>query len=209
MPRLYTVRHGESEMNLRADVIGGRSNHVELTEKGIRQAKAFGQWLADSPIRPDIVYFSPAVRTIQTMNFALEAAEIDVECIVDDRLQELSQGVKEGADRKATYTDEVVAQIKKELLDFKFDEGESIAMVMERMMDFAHDITAKHPQKTIMVFGHGFAIRALAGAIQKLSHQDIVHKLETPNLSLSTFDLAPNHYSVRSFCRRVIDEDSV
>ena len=37
--RVYLIRHAESEANLRKGEIGGRQNDVNLSEKGILQAK--------------------------------------------------------------------------------------------------------------------------------------------------------------------------
>ncbi len=210
MSHLYFVRHGESEMNVRQDLVGGRSNHVDLTEKGVRQAKAFGKWLANSPVQPDAVYFSPANRAIQTMNYALEAAGLDMECVVDLRVQELSQGIKEGTSRPEAYNDEVLAQIARETLDFKFQGGESIADAMKRMLDFTEDISTRHPDQTIFIFGHGFAIRSLAGAIKQLPHREIVSGLKTPNLSISGFEIVPEQKkTVLYIGKRVIDEENI
>lgn len=209
MTHLYFVRHGESEMNIRQDLVGGRSNHVSLTEKGIRQAKAFGQWLADSSIKPDAVYFSPAMRAIQTMNYSLESADLDMECVVDFRLQELCQGIKEGTSRTEAYNADTLARIAEEQFDFKFPEGESIADTMCRMLDFTTKVTSVHPRHTVFVYGHGFAIRALAGAINSLPHDEIVRGIKTPNLSISRFDTTPDTQSVVYVGRRVIDEESV
>jgi broad specificity phosphatase PhoE len=210
MTHLYFVRHGESEMNMRPDLVGGRSNHVNLTERGIRQAKAFGKWLESSSLRPDVVYFSPAIRTIQTMDYSLEAAGLDgIECIADPRIQELGQGVNEGVLRDVAYPQEILDQIEEETFDFKFEGGESINMVMERKLDFIKDVAVHHPNKTVLVYGHGFAIRSLATAINKLSHYDAVKGLKTPNLSLSHFEVAPTKNIVHEFGQRVINEESV
>lgn len=210
MTRLYFVRHGESEMNTRQDLVGGRSNHVNLTEKGIRQAKAFGRWLADSPTQPDIVFSSPANRAIQTMDYSLEAANIDLECCLDKRIQELSQGIYEGTARADLYTKETLAQIHQEALDFKVTDGESIHDVMQRMVDFVDDISTKHPRSNVLVYSHGFAIRCLAGALNpKLSHSEIVSGIKTPNLSMSSFRVVANTKSILALGRRVIDEESV
>jgi probable phosphoglycerate mutase len=209
MTHLYFVRHGESEMNLQAHLVGGRSNHVNLTEKGIRQAKAFGRWLGKSSLRPNAVYFSPAARTIQTMDYSLETANLDLECFIDPRLQELSQGSKEGALRNETYTAEVLKQIEIEQLDFKIDGGESNQMVMDRKLLFAKDIAERHPDETVVAFGHGYAIRCLAGAIDNLSHDMIFRGLKTPNVSLSYFEITPAKNTVHYVGKRVIDEESV
>lgn len=209
MTRLYFIRHAESEMNRLTNVIGGRSNHTPLSEKGVRQAKALGQWLPASSIRPDVIYASPAVRTVQTADHSLAVTDWSRTPLHDPRIQELAQGVMEGAPRVDAYTNEVLAQIAKEPFDFKFKGGESIAEVMQRMMDFVTDITAKHPDQTVLVYGHGFSIRALAGAIDNLPHNDVVFGLTTPNVSLTFIESDGDGLKVHYVGKRVIDEVSV
>jgi broad specificity phosphatase PhoE len=209
MTRIYFFRHAESEMNTHADVIGGRSNHTPLSEKGVRQAKALGQWLPNSSIRPDVIYVSPAVRTIQTADHSLSEANWKRPHFRDPRIQELAQGVMEGVPRAIAYDEPTRAQIAKEEFDFKFEDGESIAEVMQRMMDFVTDIVAAHPGKTVLVYGHGFSIRALAGAIDALPHDDVVFGLTTPNVSLTLIESGDDGLKVHYVGKRVIDEDSV
>ena len=210
MAHLYLVRHAESELNLRQDDVWGRSNYANLTERGVRQAQAFGKWMKSYGLRPDVVYTSPAVRTIDTMRHSLEAAEYDHDTyIVDYRIQELSQGIKEGAPRDETYTDEVLAQIREQQLDFKFEGGDSISDVARKMESSVADIAERHAGQNVFMYTHGFAIRSLYGAIENLSHREIVRKLETPNVSLTKLFVTPKSRHTIYFCRRVIDEDSV
>jgi len=55
--KVYLIRHGESEANLKAEFVSGRSNHVNLTETGTLQAKALGQYLSEVGIKFDKVFF--------------------------------------------------------------------------------------------------------------------------------------------------------
>ena len=196
-------------MNTRMGIIGGRSNHTPLSEKGVRQAKALGGWLSVSPISPDVIYVSPAVRALQTADNSLTVANWDRTPLHDPRIQELAQGIMEGVPRTDAYTPEVLAQIAKKPFDFKFEGGESIAEVMHRMVDFVADITVKHPDDTVLVYGHGFSIRALAGAIDNLPHDDVVSGLITPNASLTFIESGKNGMKVHYVGKRVIDEESV
>lgn len=184
MTKFYYVRHGESELNIRPDVIGGRSNHVNLTERGIQQARAFGRWFVSSGINPQHIVSSPAVRTMQTLRHSLG----NVNFAIDRRLQELDQGVKTGAPRAETYNPAVRHIINEQQLDFKFDQGESILDVMKRTIDYTDEKSAEYPDDTFLIFGHGFAIRSLVGAINRLSHNEIVFGLKTPNASLTLIE---------------------
>lgn len=199
MTNLYLFRHAESTMNVQPHIVGGRSNHVDITETGIAQAEIAGKWLHDSPINPDIIYSSPAKRTLQTAHHTLKAAGVTMDIIIDDRLQELAQGIKEGADREETYPPEVKEQIAQETFDFKFPGGESIREVMDRMYDYALDMHVKHTDQTIVVFSHGLAIRSLVGKINNYDHGTIIHKLTADNTSHThieiTDDGAQVHYT--------------
>ena len=209
MTRLYFVRHAESSMNLRSEIIGGRSHYAHLSDLGNRQADAFGEWLKQSDIEPDVIVASPAIRTMQTMRRSVKAAGLTTKFFVDHSIIELSQGLKVGTPRELAYTPDVVSRIKNELLDFKFEGGESLAMVMKRMGNFAVGAAKRYPDQTVLVYSHGMAIRCLAGAIDNLEHQQIVFDLKTPNVSLTAIDISPDEQTVHYVGKRVINEDSV
>lgn len=201
MTKFYYIRHAETEMNIQPHIIGGRSNHVNLTTHGREQAKAFGTWLGQSNIIPDVVYISPAVRTRDTSRLILEHAGLAPPIHIDDRLQELSQGAKEGADRAATYTDDVLKTLYADPFNFKFDKGESVSDVQARMLESFDSMRLAHPDETILVVSHGLAIRSLVGRLDHLSHHDIIRVLDTPNTSgthiTTDGDLTTVHYTGR------------
>lgn len=201
MTTFYFIRHAETELNIQPHIIGGRSNHVGLTALGRAQAAAFGTWLAGSSIVPDAIYASPAVRTQHTAQLILQHGRLTLPVHTDDRLQELAQGVKEGADRKATYTQDVLARIANDPCNFKFQGGESVRDVQYRMSEVFADIAQTHPDETVFVISHGLAIRSLVGHIDNRSHHDIIRVLDTPNVSVTHIttvgDNATVHYTGR------------
>jgi phosphohistidine phosphatase len=67
--RLVLVRHSKTEQ-------GEPDLARALTERGRRDARAIGRWLADNDITPDLAVVSPSVRTRQTWQVA--AAELTV-----------------------------------------------------------------------------------------------------------------------------------
>lgn len=196
MTEFYFIRHAETEMNIQPHLIGGRSNHTKLTPRGERQAAAFGSWLADAPLRPDVIYVSPALRTRETARLIVEHADYhETPLHIDERLQELSQGKKEGAHRAQTYTDDVQRLIKQDPFGYKFEDGESIRDVMHRMHTTLQELRDRHPDETVFIISHGFSIRSLVGHIEQHSHDDIVFGMRVPNVSLTHISMT-NHATV-------------
>ena len=116
--RLMFVRHGESQMNTRAHLLGGQHNHVPLTAKGEAQASLLGSRLAFDGTRFDHVYTSTAVRAMSTADIALRVAGLSATPIEHhDELLEQAQGEWEGKERKDVYTE----QVHQDMLDLHMD----------------------------------------------------------------------------------------
>jgi 2,3-bisphosphoglycerate-dependent phosphoglycerate mutase len=70
MPRLVLIRHGQSAWNLENRFTGWWD--VNLTDKGIEEAKAAGRLLAEKGFDFDRCFTSVQTRAIKTLNIALE-----------------------------------------------------------------------------------------------------------------------------------------
>ena len=70
MPRLVLIRHGQSAWNLENRFTGWWD--VNLTDKGIEEAKAAGRLLAEKGFDFDQCFTSVQTRAIKTLNIALE-----------------------------------------------------------------------------------------------------------------------------------------
>jgi broad specificity phosphatase PhoE len=200
---LYVIRHAESAANASGShLIGGRSNETPLTEKGIEQAKQLGRYLLTKDIKPDFIYASPAVRTLETARYALAEMGITSKPLIEDALQELDQGRWVGRNRKDTYTSEVLADIAMLGKDFKSDGGESMNEVGERMLTAISTIAVHHEGEvgtvTGLVFTHGVAIRCLAATIHDWPHKQ-TYETETPNASVSLFTRTGDGWKLQSF----------
>lgn len=203
---LYVIRHAESAANASGShLIGGRSNETPLTEKGVEQAKQLGRYLLAKGVKPDFIYASPAIRTLETAQHALAEMSITSEVLIEDGLQELDQGRWVGQNRKDTYTDEVLAQIAVLGKGFKSDGGESMNEVGERMLMAISTIADRHAAEagtvTGVVFTHGVAIRCLASTIHDWSHKQ-TYETETPNASVSLFTRSVNGWRLQSFAEK-------
>jgi broad specificity phosphatase PhoE len=89
---LLLARHGESEWMVRGDEAGFNS---PLTDRGRRQARLLGRWLAANPLGSspsgrsqgiDVIYASPLIRARETAEII--AAELDLPLSLDDDLRE-------------------------------------------------------------------------------------------------------------------------
>lgn len=199
MTQLYFVRHAETEMNLQPHIVCGRSNYTKLTPRGERQAAAFGDWLVDAPFHPDVMYVSPALRTQETARLIIERAGYhEIPLFIDGRLQELSQGAQEGIHRELAYTEDVRRQIKEKLFDFKFEDGESIHDVMDRMYTVVQHIHDQHTGSTVMIVSHGFAIRSLVGHLEAHTHDDMVLGMRIPNVSMTHISVTDSNMTVNT-----------
>ena len=110
MAKLVLIRHGQSEWNLANKFTGWID--VDLSEKGVEQAKNAGKALKEHGIQFDYAYTSVLKRAIKTLHYALE--ECDQLWIPETktwRLNERHYGALQGLNKKATaekYGDEQV-----------------------------------------------------------------------------------------------------
>src|SRR5258706_860475 len=110
MKRLVLLRHGESVWNKENRFTGWKD--VDLTEKGVEEARAAGRLLAAEGFDFDFTFTSVLKRAIRTLNLALEEMDrlwLPVE--KDWRLNERHYGALQGlnkAETAAKYGEEQV-----------------------------------------------------------------------------------------------------
>ena len=101
MYKLVLIRHGESTWNLENRFTGWTD--VDLTEKGVREAKSAGQVLKEAGFTFDVAYTSVLKRAIRTLWLALD--DMDMMWLpvkIDWRLNERHYGALQGLDKSET-----------------------------------------------------------------------------------------------------------
>ncbi len=152
--RLYLVRHGESESNIKGTYTGHRQVH--LTEKGVREAECIREYL--SGIQFDKVYSSDLYRALETA----EAAKPGCTPKKTPLLRELDVGSLEG--RHPNSLSEEEKRIKA-TLGFKGFGGETIDDIRARARFFL-DLVLKRGDENVLAFTHqGILTFALAEAL--------------------------------------------
>ena len=204
---LVFIRHGFSEWNAKNLFTGWRD--VNLTERGVEEAKTAGQKLLNAGFEFDIAFTSVLTRAIKTCNIVLEEShQLWIPQVKNWRLNERHYGALQGLDKKATaekYGDEQVHIWRRSydtlppLLDPKdpnsahndrryahlpadvIPDGENLKVTLERVLPFWEDQIAPAllSGKRVLVVAHGNSLRALAKHIEGISDADIMD-LEIP-----------------------------
>ncbi|MHA6332490.1 2,3-diphosphoglycerate-dependent phosphoglycerate mutase [Qipengyuania sp. CAU 1752] len=204
MPKLILVRHGQSQWNLENRFTGWWD--VDLTDKGVAEAKAAGHLLKDKGVLPTIAFTSFQTRAIKTLHLALEeAGRLWIPEIKDWRLNERHYGGLTGLDKQQTrdkHGDEQV-HIWRRSFDVpppdmepgsEFDPGadpryegidvpysESLKLTIERVLPYWQSdiLPVIERGETVIISAHGNSLRALVKHLSNISDDDITG-LEIP-----------------------------
>lgn len=207
MPKLVFVRHGLSEWNALNLFTGWED--VDLSEKGIEEAKEAGQKIKEAAIQFDVAFTSVLKRAIKTCHYVLEESEqIWVPEHKSWRLNERHYGALQGLNKQETADKYGADQVqlwrrsydtlpplleptdpKSAVNDRRYRHldkrvipgGENLKVTLERAIPYwdDHIAPALIDGQTVLVAAHGNSLRALAKHIEKISDDDIM-ALEIP-----------------------------
>jgi len=172
-PTVYIFRHGQSKDNEEYVFSGWRDS--PLTDEGREQAEILAEKLKDK--RFDKLISSPQIRAIETMKIAMAKNESakNLELEKDERIMERSYGDLQGENKLEWYKKdpEYLHKIRRTYLG-QPPNGESIAMVYERVSDFAKDLVKEMKEKKINVAisCHGNSIRCFRKYFEGLSDEE-------------------------------------
>jgi 2,3-bisphosphoglycerate-dependent phosphoglycerate mutase len=197
--KLVLCRHGQSDWNLKNLFTGWKD--VDLTEKGIQEAKDAGQLFVDMGIDFDIAYTSVLKRAIRTLWIILDQMDrMWIPVVRDWRLNERNYGALQGlnkAETAAKYGDEQVHiwrrsyDIPPPALDIDDERHpshdaryagienlpatESLATTLERVEPCWNDVIAPDLRagRNVLIAAHGNSLRALVKMLDKVSDEEI------------------------------------
>ena len=204
MPTLILVRHGQSQWNLENRFTGWWD--VDLTDKGVAEAKAAGALLAATGLLPTRAFTSLQTRAIKTLHLALEACgRLWIPETKDWRLNERHYGGLTGLDKAETaarHGDEQVKVWRRSFdvpppdlepggpYDLASDpryagiaipSTESLKLTIGRVLPYWDSaiLPALAAGETVIVSAHGNSLRALVKHLSGISDADITG-LEIP-----------------------------
>jgi len=170
---VYIFRHGQSEDNEEYVFSGWRDS--PLTDKGREQARVLAEKLRDKKF--DKLISSPQIRAIETMEIAMSKNEgaKNMKIEMDERIKERSYGDLQGQNKLEWYKKdpEYLHKIRR-TYDGQPPNGESIAMVYERVSSFSDDLVKEMKEKRINVAisCHGNSIRCFRKYFEGLSDEE-------------------------------------
>ena len=202
MHKVVLLRHGESIWN-KENLFTGWTD-VDLSQKGIEEAKAAGATLKQHGFSFDLVFTSVLKRAIRTAWMVLD--EMDLMWIpiqLDWRLNERHYGALQGLNKAQTAAKYGEAKVKlwrrsydvrppsleetdprypgkdpryKDLTQQQLPLTECLKDTVERFLPCWHELIAPSIRsgKQILIAAHGNSLRALVKYLQDVSEQEIV-----------------------------------
>jgi 2,3-bisphosphoglycerate-dependent phosphoglycerate mutase len=176
---LVLVRHGQSEWNLQNLFTGWRD--VDLTEKGIAEARSAGRKLKALGVRFDVAFTSELKRAQNTLTLILEEmGQSNLPVIKNVALNERDYGDLVGLnkdDARKKWGEEQV-HIWRRSYDVAPPGGESLKDTLARALPYYN--TEILPRvlrgERVLVAAHGNSLRALVMVLDRLSPDGIVKR---------------------------------
>jgi broad specificity phosphatase PhoE len=182
---LWFVRHGESVGNVANDAarrakalrldIETNDIDVPLTDVGVRQATALGEWLGEVPAaeQPTCVAVSPYSRARDTARLIVEAAGFqDLPVVIDERLRDREQGVLDrltGAGFRDQYPEEAKRREYVGKFWFRPSGGESWADVALRIRAALLEFRLTMPDERVLIVTHDVPILVARYILEELT----------------------------------------
>lgn len=179
MKRLYLLRHGQTEFNVKK-LVQGRCDSP-LTDLGRQQARAAAAWLKAHSVVPDKVVSSPLGRAMDTASLvANELLGPDAAVDPCEGIIERSYGTFEEGPHDALPTD--VWDPGEDLVPFG---GEGSRALQERMVGALTNLMGSEGIETLLAVSHGSASRQF---IKAAAPEGFELPTKLPNCAIMIFD---------------------
>lgn len=179
MKRLYLLRHGQTEFNVKK-LVQGRCDSP-LTDLGRKQAGMAAAWLKDHCVVPDKVVSSPLGRAMDTASLvATELLGPDAAVEPCEGIIERCYGSFEEGPHDALPTD--VWDPGEDLVPFG---GEGSRALQERMVDTLTNLMGAEGIETLLAVSHGSASRQF---IKAAAPEGFELPAKLPNCAIMIFD---------------------
>jgi 2,3-bisphosphoglycerate-dependent phosphoglycerate mutase len=216
MPKLILVRHGQSEWNLANRFTGWWD--VDLTEKGVTEAKEAGQLMEAKGVEPTYAFTSFQTRAIKTLDLALEECNrLWIPVVKDWQLNERHYGGLTGLNKQEMrdlHGDEQVHIWRRSFdvpppemeagseFDLSADpryagvdvpRSESLKLTIERVLPYWEEaiVPVLASGETVIISAHGNSLRALVKHLSNISDDEITG-LEIPTGQPIIYDFDEN-----------------
>lgn len=194
--KIYLIRHGQTDYNLKSIVQGSGVDSV-LNAEGQRQADLFFEKYKEVPF--DKVYTSTLQRSIQSVQKFIDLG------IPHERhagLDEINWGTREGTritPEEDAYYHSILQTWSEGNTAVCIEGGESPELVYERQKPFVDLMLSRPEEETILICMHGRAMRILLCQLLRYPLR-CMDEFEHRNLCLYQLDFTGSMFSVRKYC---------
>ena len=159
----YFVRHGQTVWNVENKICG--ATDIELTEIGHEQAIETGKKILEEGIHADEILYSPLIRAAETARHISEITGIPMR--MEPRLKEQNFGKRESTPRDG-------ADFQKAKEDFvcRYEGGESMLQLAQRIYNLLDDIKAEADRKTYILVAHNGISRVVQSYFTDMSNEE-------------------------------------
>ncbi len=198
MPKdnLVLIRHGQSLWNQKNLFTGWTD--IELSQKGIEEAKQVGVLLKEKAISFDLAFTSALQRAIATLNYILKELNLTIPVTKSWQLNEKHYGKLQGENKQTMIDKYGKKMVQKWRRDFhtkppllsqpqkptdkeiykdlqEFPRGESLKETQKRVLSFWKKFILPQIQKnkSVLIVAHGNSLRSLIKYLEKISDSDI------------------------------------
>ena len=160
---LYFVRHGQSKWNVENKICG--ATDIALTQLGHEQATKTGEAILAQNIKADQILYSPLMRAKDT---ALHISEMTgIAAKEEPRLIEQNFGKYEGSPR-----DGQEFKLAKQQFLNRYEGGESMFQMAQRIYNLLDDIKAQADEKTYILVAHNGIARVINSYFYEMTNEE-------------------------------------
>lgn len=163
MGHFYFIRHGQTVWNVANKICG--ATDIGLTEKGHQQAIETGQEILRQGIHADEILYSPLIRAADTAKHISEIVGIPAR--VEPRLIEQNFGKYESTARNG----EEFQKAKQQFIT-RYDGGESMLHLAQRIYNLLDEIKAESDQKTYILVAHNGISRVIQSYFYEMTNEE-------------------------------------
>lgn len=209
---LWLVRHGQSAGNVAHDaayaegaeriVLDHRDVDVPLSELGVKQARALGEWFGTNPDteRPDVMLSSPYLRAVQTAEIFRHVGgyEAGEKICIDERLREKEFGILDGLTRHGIEVSHPDQAAYRQLLGKFYHRppgGESWCDVILRLRSLLDTVSLHYGGRHVMIMAHQVVVLCLRTILENLGEAEILaidKEGDVANCSITEYRFDPS-----------------
>lgn len=178
MGHVYFVRHGQSVWNVENKICG--ATDIELTPLGHEQAIETGKKFLEQGLKADEILYSPLVRAAETARHISEVTGIPMRA--EERLTEQNFGKYESTPR-----DGEEFRLAKQQFVSRYDGGESMLHLAQRIYNLLDDIKAEADDKTYILVAHNGIARVVKSYFCDMTNEEY-GDFGVKNCTITRFD---------------------